>query len=1061
MFSFDTPPQSKRQSFKNFTNQLIHNNNKTASGHPLMTASSTQSQQNQPIPSSSTIATAATIKNQKEALIPSASLILGKTSKIQPKLPINHQSSNSSLNQLFNLHHRQPNSNHHPQLNSSNQNFKSNLNSKLPSSSSHSSSTNLLPTSTNNQPQSAMVSKPSNSNDTSVNIASAFERAKWAARAKQVLNNHNDSDTNRDLDPDHQNQHDPSNSNPIDLTDLNENNQLSNSKKRKKARRSLDPTYKYRPGDSASSDSAAGEGIADKRDRREKKARLLEKDSNNPSADIKKRKFRRSSLRQTTGSDELTDSQEETSPGSTTRSKKTSKDTQPDTQKSINSNVRTRKRNGSIHKSIQDDQNQDHMVSTRSRRQSIQTSQLKPTATFFLAHPDSIQQSTSITNLNNHQNQDQDHDHTLGTTDSSRLTLRLSGDSYDFAEEERIVKALESKSLQQQSLATETSNTHNSRLENFNFDNPPHSHNLSPLDNQSIPPGDPGLREIEQVVTSHQRVHKSRILPLPIPSQPAIISPTCQDDQRFDHDSQLDPQEELVANSIPQSFGTKWGSRCNKILITVFRTGFWSQFAWVTMLITLALALLINSYRIGDLAFPFLSWSSSTTYQRPVYHAPTSQVDSVEELVNRLKKLENALSTVSIDQLQDFQKLEKMLKNDKIEFGFKLSRLELKLEDEEKVREKLESKVTKEVEDKVKKLKNEIEGLGKGRKHDHSELESLKRSLNDLDQRQLSANHGLTIDQVQKMILQSTKQASTLDIPQIKQSILDSVMSKVIENGYLTKSEIGETFGDELRLVGLGFERQLDQKVEKVRQELLQASSSRSTMSRKIDSGGQEELKDTVEEMIEEALERYSNDGIGKRDFALFTGGARIIPQYTSNTYEIRPKNWSDRVIAFVTGTDSVIRGRGPATVLSPESEVGMCWPINGSTGQIGIYLSRKVKVTEISIEHASRQLALDLDSAPREIEVWGIEDDKKLVEMTYDPYKGPRVQTFKVFSPPKADLSVGESEDDHQQTAMEEPTLNEDLRQGILVKIKSNHGNPFYTCLYRIRVHGLMESEI
>ncbi|KAJ2796347.1 hypothetical protein H4R20_005558 [Coemansia guatemalensis] len=129
-----------------------------------------------------------------------------------------------------------------------------------------------------------------------------------------------------------------------------------------------------------------------------------------------------------------------------------------------------------------------------------------------------------------------------------------------------------------------------------------------------------------------------------------------------------------------------------------------------------------------------------------------------------------------------------------------------------------------------------------------------------------------------------------------------------------------------------------------------------------------------VARMIEGALNRYTNDRLGKTDFALFSAGSRIIRELTSPTFEppasgLRQKTW--RFLGMVSSHQ-------PTTILDPDTHVGECWPMLGSSGQVAIHLAQPVDVSDFAIEHVARSIAIDWRSAPRHIEVWGYVFDSK-----------------------------------------------------------------------------------
>ena len=129
-----------------------------------------------------------------------------------------------------------------------------------------------------------------------------------------------------------------------------------------------------------------------------------------------------------------------------------------------------------------------------------------------------------------------------------------------------------------------------------------------------------------------------------------------------------------------------------------------------------------------------------------------------------------------------------------------------------------------------------------------------------------------------------------------------------------------------------------------------------------------DDVTSLLQEMIDAALLRYSKDTLARPDYALFTAGARVIPSITSDTLVLRQPGAVGR---WVLGKKPV-EGRSPATALHPDNSVGSCWPFAGNNGQLGVVLNRRVKISEVTIEHAAKEVALDTSTAPKEIEVVG-----------------------------------------------------------------------------------------
>ncbi|CAH7687089.1 UNC-like C-terminal-domain-containing protein [Phakopsora pachyrhizi] len=1140
MFSSDTPVQTRRKSFRAFTNQLVNRNN-THNQQPH----TQQHQQDRQPPSEESINTngqqpQATVNNNgiggqpEDQRLPSASLILGHRSRINPRLPRPSNLPTVPLSYAYGstttTTNQTTNNNNNSSTSSSSSSTSTNNNIHSPSSSSilktHSTKQSMsIDTTSNNitsdlnsgkkQSEPAHVRyarlnqrlqntgsvsstlpssrKPSSSNRSHstnhnpipptnrnpINIASAFEKARWAANPDQQPRKEQAQTESIESQPlrrvqSRENQ-------PLDSVTNDPNlspdpNSSFGSRKRRKSRRLLDPSYKYRPGDSASSDSEAGEGIADKRNRREqgKKNRTDNEDYSpqlNPPNQNRKQKRRRNS-RQSFDSDDVTDSDLDTGPGiAATRPKRNS---------SLKSNQNTsrpeqptrRKRDGTKRKKAnhEDPDAQTDSQDGGDDRRSVDAepspllapkapdneindqnmSDSEPAATFFMAKPSSDRLPHDLPG-------------DTVTEESSRLTnLGFSNDSYDFAEEERIVKDLEVQNKNRKPLTVESSHFHKRAESSLS--------NSSMIDHQSNR-GDSGIREIEEVLASNRASQsRPRLLPIQQPfRQKASVPPITEENESDYREISLEPNSQPTV-----SFGDKLGRSLNRLRSSLFgRKAFWNQLFWSSIIIAFISALLYNSYRTGDLSVFGWPWYSSRHSDRPIYSAPKEEIQGMEQLISRLTSLESTVSKISLDHAKDSNQMFKDMERDRVQLDDKVDRLEVRFEIESNQNMKrFGNQVMKDVGDEIKTVKREIEGIKVGRKDDRKEGELLRLKIKDLDQQldsltskqqALSAaskvlNMGLTKDEVKRLI------SETIDQDRLRKIVAEQVFNQIqADESFLTRSEIGKLLDSELKTIGVGFENQLNSKVSNLKEDLITNLNrpgspgmifNKKNGNQKIESP--EEMISTVEGMIDEALERYSNDRLSKRDFALYSGGGRVIPHLTSPTYEVRPKTTAHRLIAFLTGTESVIKGRSPVTALSPESDIGMCWPFEGSMGQIGIQLSRRIFVQEVSIEHVSKHLAFELDSAPREVEIWSTDGSERLGSGTYDPFSDQRIQTIKVERPPgrtKESEEVEEREGDSE--------AKPEFRSGVVVKFLSNHGNQFYSCIYRVRVHGMMESEV
>ncbi|NXQ18455.1 SUN5 protein, partial [Peucedramus taeniatus] len=126
----------------------------------------------------------------------------------------------------------------------------------------------------------------------------------------------------------------------------------------------------------------------------------------------------------------------------------------------------------------------------------------------------------------------------------------------------------------------------------------------------------------------------------------------------------------------------------------------------------------------------------------------------------------------------------------------------------------------------------------------------------------------------------------------------------------------------------------------------------------------------------------------------------------------------------------------------------GNCWAFKGDQGQVVIKLPARVYLTAITVQHISKDASPSgtIISAPKDIAVFvsllgtsggGLalagdrEEETLLGVFTYNVEKNP-TQTFplKIMLLPRAFSRVK-------------------------LLVKSNWGNPWYTCIYRVKVHG------
>jgi hypothetical protein len=220
-------------------------------------------------------------------------------------------------------------------------------------------------------------------------------------------------------------------------------------------------------------------------------------------------------------------------------------------------------------------------------------------------------------------------------------------------------------------------------------------------------------------------------------------------------------------------------------------------------------------------------------------------------------------------------------------------------------------------------------------------------------------------------------------------------------------------------------------------------------------------VRNQLNEVFQEQLEVFM-DGSSSADFALYTGGGRIIHQLTSRNYELWPSKSYQKLLGRFT--NNIIKSKNPEKVISPNVNVGDCWCFNGTKGQIAIKLSRSIILTHVTYQHISREVSIDpILSAPKEFELWGLPSSTSASTST--GAKGEvelEKNSLGIFGNDFT-FFLGSYQFDINGNPTQTFTLPDSIAKSnkrisaIMMRVKSNHENPPFTCLYRLQVHGVM----
>ncbi|MCL7047937.1 hypothetical protein MKW94_009252 [Papaver nudicaule] len=212
-----------------------------------------------------------------------------------------------------------------------------------------------------------------------------------------------------------------------------------------------------------------------------------------------------------------------------------------------------------------------------------------------------------------------------------------------------------------------------------------------------------------------------------------------------------------------------------------------------------------------------------------------------------------------------------------------------------------------------------------------------------------------------------------------------------------------------------------------------------------------DDIRAFAKEVIEKEIEKHAADGLGMVDYALASGGGRVLGHSEPFTHT-KGSGWLPFKNQYGVHQDA-------QRVLEPSfGEPGKCFPLQGRNGYVVIKLRTTIISEAVTVEHVSKSVAYDRSSAPKDCRVSGwykkyepnacdgadlsSQDPKKvfvLSEFVYDLDRS-NAQTFKVDSGEKRIINT------------------------VRFDFDSNHGAS-HLCIYRLRVHGhepaISESEL
>ncbi|GMG99519.1 hypothetical protein Nepgr_001359 [Nepenthes gracilis] len=166
-----------------------------------------------------------------------------------------------------------------------------------------------------------------------------------------------------------------------------------------------------------------------------------------------------------------------------------------------------------------------------------------------------------------------------------------------------------------------------------------------------------------------------------------------------------------------------------------------------------------------------------------------------------------------------------------------------------------------------------------------------------------------------------------------------------------------------------------------------------------------DEIIGFAREIVKEEIEKHAADGLGRVDYLLASGGAKIIRHSEALTVS-KGVNW------FKTTNHRGVHNDAEKMLKPSFGEPGHCFPLKGSCGFVEIRLRTAIIPEAITLEHVAKNVAYDRSSAPKHCRVFGwlqesqaletalpIDGEKMFLvtEFIYDLEKSS-IQTFNVL---------------------------------------------------------------
>ncbi|KAL3829839.1 hypothetical protein ACJIZ3_018641 [Penstemon smallii] len=198
-----------------------------------------------------------------------------------------------------------------------------------------------------------------------------------------------------------------------------------------------------------------------------------------------------------------------------------------------------------------------------------------------------------------------------------------------------------------------------------------------------------------------------------------------------------------------------------------------------------------------------------------------------------------------------------------------------------------------------------------------------------------------------------------------------------------------------------------------------------------------DEIRDYARDIVEKEIERHAADGLGMVDYALTSGGGKVVKH-------------SEPFGAAKGGSGGWLFNRNGVSaeavkMISPSfGEPGHCFPLKGGSGFVEIKLRTAIIPEAVTLEHVAKSVAYDRSSAPKQCRVSGWLRGQETTDVEFDTNKMFLLTEF-----------IYDLEKSSAQTFKVVKSGASNLVDTIRLDFTSNHGSASHTCIYRLRVHG------